>query len=56
MRPLPLSVELSVPRPPESILAMTALMLMKIVDSKNETKLIAVRHMKQVVVDFKPTY
>ena len=55
MRPLPLSVELPVPKPPENILATTSLLLMKITNSKNGTKLIAVRHMEKVV-NCKPIY
>jgi hypothetical protein len=57
-RPLPLSVQLPVPKPPENILAMTALMLMlmKITDSKVGTKLVAVRRMKLVVLRFKQIY
>jgi hypothetical protein len=55
MRPVQHSEE-SVPNPPENLLAMTTLVLMKITDSKKGTMLIVIRHLKQVVHHLNPDY
>jgi hypothetical protein len=56
VRPAQHSEELPVPNPPENLLAMTALVLMKITDSKKEKMLIAIRHLKQGVHHLNPNY
>jgi len=56
MRPAQHSEELPVPHPPENLLVMKTLVLMKITDSKNGTMLIVIRHLKQVVHHLNPNY
>jgi hypothetical protein len=58
MRPVPHSEELPVPKPPENLdfLAMTTLILPKIMDSKKRTMLTVIQHLKQVVPHLNPIY
>jgi len=48
MRSIPHSEELPAPKPPEKLLVVTLLILIKITDSKKGTMLLVIRHLKQV--------